>query len=385
MNLPPIETQPDNDPQLPAARRRQNARSLFGPLDSDERTQALERVAGRAAPSLDFFLYSLFAGAVMGLAYLLDAPYLLLLGALIAPLMTPAAGAALGIALGAPRQFARGLTALLLGCGLVLAAGWLAGLAAAGATPDQALTHTRFGWLPLLLILIAGALTAAAVARGERAELASALLAYGLFAPLAAAGFGLGGGGDFLWPDGLIIFALHLAAAVLAGALGLALAGFRPPDFLGYSIGAAVLLAAGLSFVLLSGAGAVFGARLGLPTLTPSITPTPTQTPTASHTPTPSPSQTSTPSQTPTLTPTPSPTPAPIIAIIAVPDSNGAFVREEPAGQIIRSLLNGSVVHLLPEPPASAGGRLWLRIYMPDRDEHGWILDGLLATATPRP
>lgn len=385
MNLPPIHTQPDNDPQLPAARRRQNARSLFGPLDSDERSQALERLAQQAAPNLDFFLYSLFAGAVMALAFLWNAPYLLLLGALIAPLMAPAAGAALGVALGAPRQFGRGLAALLLGCVLALGAGWLAGLAAGPGESNLALTYTRFDWLAVLLMLAAGALTTAALVRQQQAELPSLLLAYGLLAPAVAAGFGLGGAGSFLWPDGLVIFALHLAAAVLAGALGLAWAGFRPPHFLGYSIGGALLLAAALFFVILSGAGAVVGARLGLPTLTPSVTPTPTQTPTASHTPTPSPRPTRTPSSTPTPSQTPTPTPQPVIAVIAVPDSNGAFVRAEPAGQTISSVLNGSVVHLLPEPPASAGGRLWLRVYVPSLDAYGWILDGLLATATPRP
>lgn len=386
MSLPPNQTVPDDDPQLPAARRRQAQRNLFGPLNVDERSRALEQIARKAAPSFDFFLYSFFAGAIIGTAYLFESPYLLLLGSLIAPYMAPAVGVALGTSLGSPRHFARSMVGLLIGCLLVMSLGWLAGLAKQGGSANQAHIHAQLDW-PALLILAIGAilLTSAAVDEERNPDVASFLVTYGLFTPIAAAGFGLGNGAPFLWPDGLVVFVIHLAWAILCGAITLAIIGFRPPTLFGYSLSATLLLGAFLLFIGFTGAGAVFGARFGLPTLTPSATQPPTSTVTATQTSTRTstltPSRTSSPS--PSLTPSPSPTP--IIAIIDAEEGSGAFVREEPAGIAITSLLNGQVVHLLPEPLVAAGGQLWVHIYMPERDEFGWILQSLLSTATPQP
>lgn len=385
MNLPPSQTLPDDDPQLPAARRRQAERSLFGPLNVDERSQVLEDVVRRASPNFDFFLYSLFSGAVISLGFLFDSPYLLLLGALIAPLMAPAVGVALGTALGSPRHFGRSLVGLLIGCLLVLVAGWLAGFAAQGATLSNAQLYTRLHWAGLIALGAAGVLTSAASVReGGSTELPSMLLAFGLFVPLTAAGFGLSSGLPFLWPDGLVLFSIHLAWATLCGAVTLAIIGFRPPTPFGYSLSGAVLLAGILLFIGFTGAGAVFGARIGLPTLTPSATLQPTLTLTSTSTPTRTVTATASRTSSPSPSLTPSPSATPILAIIAAEEGSGAFVREEPAGIAITSLLNGQVVHLLPEPPEAAGGQLWVHIYMPERDEFGWILQNLLATVTPQ-
>src|SRR3989304_8761277 len=176
MNLPPPKAQPDNDPQLPAARRRPAERTLFGPLSVDERSQALEKVVSRAAPSVDFFLYSLFAGAVISLGLLFDSAYLLILGALIAPLMAPVVGVALGASLGSPRHFGRSLAGFLLGCMLVFLAGWLAGQAAQPGSLTLVFMHAQFSWLALLALGAAGALTAGTLIRDQNAELPSLLL-----------------------------------------------------------------------------------------------------------------------------------------------------------------------------------------------------------------
>lgn len=389
MDLPPNQTTSEDDPRLPAARRRHAGRSLFGPLEVDERSQALEDLARRAAPNFDFFLYSLFSGAVIGLGLLIDAPYLLLLGTLIAPLMAPAVGVALGTALGSSKHFLRSLGGLLLGSLFVMIAGWLAGLAvqnAATGLAQQAHFYAQLQWPSLLVLTVAGALTAATLIRpGSSPEVPSMLLAYGLYVPAAAAGFGLGSGLPFLWPDGLVLFAIHLAWVTLCGAVTLAVIGFRPPKWFGYSFGVAVLLLGILLFIGFTGAGAAFGARLGLPTLTASATLSSTPSLTPSRTATLTPSATASPSRTPTPSLTPSLTPTPILAIISAEDGSGARVREEPAGLVITTLLNGTVVHLLPEAPQAAGGQLWLHIYMPERDQLGWILQSLLATITPRP
>jgi uncharacterized membrane protein len=234
MNLPPRRT-PDDDQRLPAARRRQADRSLFGPLNVDERSQALERVISRSAPNVDFFLYSLFAGAVIGLGLLMDSPYLLVLGVLIAPLMAPAVGVALGVSLGSPRHFGRSLVGLLLGSVLVFLAGWLAGQGATNTTQQLALAHlhTQFQWPALLALAAASSLATATLIRDQSPELPSLVLAYGLYVPLAAAGFGLASGVPGLWPAGAVIFFIHLAWATLFGAITLVVIGFRPPTQIG--------------------------------------------------------------------------------------------------------------------------------------------------------
>ena len=386
MELPTHETLPDTDPQLPAARRRQSERSLFGPLTIDERSKALEEAVRRVWPSFDFFLYSLFSGSVIASGLLFDSVYLLLLGVLISPPMAPIVGVALGTALGSGRHFARSLAGFALGGLFVFVTGWLGGLALDGSASKlaQASIHTQLQWPAILLLTVAGALTAAtSVREGKNPEVPSFLLAYGLFIPLSAAGLGLSSGVPHLWPDGLVLFAIHLASGTLSAAVTLALIGFRPPTMFGYSLSAAVLLGGFLVFLGFTGAGAAFGAHLGLPTLTPSPTSPPTATFTPSNTPTRSPTASPTRTRTPTPSLTASPSPTPIVAIINAEDGSGAFLRSEPAGPGTTSLLNGTVVHLLPEPPQSAGGRLWLHIYVPARDEFGWILDGLASTPTP--
>jgi len=185
--------------------------------------------------------------------------------------------------------------------------------------------------------------------------------------------------------DGLVVSAIHLALATLCGAATLAMAGFRPPTVFGYSIGAAVLLAGVLIFIGFTGAGAVFGAGIGLPTMIPSDTPTSTLTPTASRTPTASltPTASRTPSPTPSETITPTQTP--VVAVINVEEGSGAFLRLTPAGQALTTLLNGTLVHLLPEPAAEAGGKLWLHIYVPALGRDGWVLQNLVRAVTPQP
>ena len=388
MTIPPNHTQPDGDPQLPAARRRHAERGLFGPLTVDERSQALENVVRSAAPNFDFFLYSFLAGAVIGMALLLDSPFLILIGAFIAPLMTPAVGVALAVALGSVRHFGRSIVAWMVSALLVFTTGWLAGQAAHyGANGDvvQAHVYAQFQWPALLLLAFSGSLIAASLIReGRNPEVPSFLLSIGLFVPLSASGFGLGSGIPFLWPDGMVVFAIYLAWATLCGAITLALQGFKPPTPFGYSLGAAILLAGILVFVGFTGAGAIVGARIGLPTLTPSATLPPSMTPTASRTPTPSPSASPTRTTTPTSSLTPSATPAPIIAVIDSDEGTGVFVRSEPAGEGITTLLNGTVIHILDESPVEAGGTLWIHIYIPQLDEFGWVRQRLVATTTPQ-
>lgn len=87
----------DEEQELSRARRRRARRKVISPLTPDEKTSYIQGVLRKAAPSFDFFLFSLFSGTVIGLGFMLDSPYVMLLGVLLAPVMAPVVGTSLGI------------------------------------------------------------------------------------------------------------------------------------------------------------------------------------------------------------------------------------------------------------------------------------------------
>lgn len=389
MSLHQSEPYPDDPDQLPPARRRR-ARRLLAPLNADERAAFLDEIAHRASPSFDFFLFSLASGVVFAIGLLLDVPALLVLAAVIAPLMAPAFGISLGTIIGSVRHFTRSLVGMAIGSGLVFLAGSLAGLVTRSWMPPnltQAYLHAQLSWANFLVLAMGACFTAASMLHEDHNPgLPSVALAYTLYLPLVIAGFGLSSGLPHLWPDGLVVFAIHLAWSALLGALTLAILGFRPLTLFGYTLGGVVTLLGVILLIGLSGAGAVVGGQVALPTQTPTVTFT--VTPTATRTPTPvPPTLTSTATTTftatvpPTETPTPSPTP--VFARIQTADGLGAVLRSEPGGVILRSYFDGTLMQVLPEP-VELNGVIWVRVIAPDGAE-GWMVQGLLATATPSP
>ena len=125
---------PDDPDHLPPARRRR-ARRLLAPMESEVRIDFLDKVAHRASPSFDFFLFSLLAGAVIAGGFLLDSQPLLVMGAILSPLMAPVIGIALGTVVGSVRFFFRSAIGLLIGSLLVFLVGVLAGYAASPWSP----------------------------------------------------------------------------------------------------------------------------------------------------------------------------------------------------------------------------------------------------------
>jgi len=389
MNPPPAEPHPDDPNLLPPARRRR-ARRLLAPLDADERAAYLAELAHRSAPSFDFFLFSLLSAAVLSAGIIFDAPGLLALGALAAPLMAPAVGLSLGTVIGSVRFFLRSLVGLALGCLLVFLVGAGAGMLAQYLPQSeltQAYLHARLNWPNLVVMAIGACLGAAAMFHTEHnPALPSAALAYTLYLPLTIAGFGLTSGAPHLWPDGLVVFALHLSGAALLGALTLAVLGYRPLTLFGYTFGGVVVLVGVILLIGLSGAGAAFGGNFALPTPLPTATFTATVTPTVTSTPVPpttTPTVTLTPTLTPTLTITPTPTATPQFALVQVAGSQGGFLREEPGGAVLGSYLNGTVLQVLGETQ-EANGALWVQVLAPD-GRQGWILQSLIVSTTLTP
>ncbi|MFZ6030752.1 MAG: DUF389 domain-containing protein [Chloroflexota bacterium] len=396
MSLPNSEFYAEEPQNLSPARRRR-ARRLLVPMDVDERTAYLDRLALRAALSFDFFIFSLLAGLIIACGLALDAFTLLLVGVLTAPTMLPIVGLALGTVTGSVRFFARSLIGFLLGALLVLAAGASLGAVSQGWRAQELMlahSHAQVSWLNLVVVIFGATLTAIYTTHQERnPAMPSVIVAFALYPPLATAGFGLTSKVPHLWPDGLVVFLFYLALAVLAGAGVLIFMGFRPLTWFGYTLGAAMGLFGIVMLIVIGGASVIYGVRLARPTLTPTLTPTTTPVPpTATATLTPVP-----PTLTPTLTPTPTPTrtptftptitPTPVYArISAGEEGGGAWLRDAPGyeGSVIKVYLNGTLVIILPDSQV-VNNKIWAHVIVVDDGNEGWILQSLLSVATPRP
>lgn len=400
MVLPTSEPVPDEESNLPPARRRREKR-LIVPLGADERAEFLDDLALRITPSFDFFVYALLAGAIIAVGLLLDSPALLVLGAVAAPFMGPLLGLSLATVLGSGRFFLQVLASTAVSSLLVFGVGALAGFTTRiwpGQAFLQATLHAHFSWVGLGALAIGILLMAFSMVRSEnKPVLPSVLVSYSLLIPAAVAGLGLTSGEPHFFWDGVAVFAIYLACSVLLGTLGLALQGFRPLSLLGYTLGTSILLVSIIALVGVSGMGTLWVGQQAvavLPTenpatftLTPTIPVTATEvTPQPSHTPTPlpasrTPTRTLVPSETSTITLTPAPTP--VWAVVDAP--NGVLVRAEPnsGAKIVGGVIKGGLVQVLPET-AKEGLTTWVHVIAPKGVE-GWVIQIVLVTATPAP
>jgi len=400
MTIPRSQPTPEDPEHLPPARRRR-ARRTLGPLDAEERDAFWHQAARRAEPSVDFFLYLALAALVWAVGLSLDQPALLLLGALLAPVMAPLLGLGLGVVTGAARYFAHVLGGIVVGSLLAFALGVLGGAAGMLWMPSelhQASLHTSLSVWDFAVLAIAAVWATVALARRPRMlPLPSVALAYEVFLPLVTAGFGLSSSVPHLFPDGLTVFAVHLAWAVLFSAATFAALGFRPLTLFGYTLGGVALLVGGIVLVLALGLGTAIGTQMSLPALAPTASPVPTAVATSlpAASPTPSVTPTSTPTLTPSPTPSPSPSPlpspspspTPAYAIVAAPEQYGGILIRDGAGfahKVVGGANNGEQIQVL-GPEEEADDYIWVRVLIPSSGKTGWVLEHLLTMATPSP
>lgn len=372
----------------------------------------LEGLAARAYPTAEFFLLCLLAGAIMGAGWLLDSQALLFVGVLLVPILAPWVGMILATVTGSWRFFFQTLAGLLIGAVLIFVTGLVAGFAARGFMPltlNNALYDSHLWWPHLFVVVLGAILLPVSFVRSERhLLLPSAMLALVFFLPLSAAGLGLGSGVPGLWPDGLIVFLIQFGLASLIAVITMVVMGFRPYTLAGYTLGSALLLVGLLALVLAGGFGTALASQLGLPSAT---TPTaratalslPTRTLTAvtlqpaTNTPTPRlATSTATLTRTataalvfPTLpspTGTPSPNPTPVYAQVYSSGGTGIVMREEPAGTIVTTLLNGLLVEVI-SGVQHVGNFNWVEVTAVTNSGtfEGWVIQDYLKLATPAP
>ncbi|WP_298009991.1 MULTISPECIES: SH3 domain-containing protein [Anaerolinea] len=405
MTLPASEPIPLPEEELPPARRRRLRRMVI-PERHDEQSAFLDALGERTTPGAEFFLSALLAGLVTGIALLLDSPALVVLAALLAPFMAPVLGMGVAGVAGSTGFLLRSLVSTLIGGLIFFLTGTLTGIPARLLALNgwvQLSYLLRLDGYSLLLLSLGTILSTVLLVRStqQRPLVSSVAMAYALFLPLGAAGYGLTSGAPLPWYNGMVVFFIGLAVAALLGAVTLVIQGLRPLNGWSYLFtGAYMTVVVAALVIWLSGGIPV----IQLPEMTapqapqasapPSVneqvtsTPagalaTPTLTATATVTGTATPTRTLIPTNTPTMTVTPQPTP--VWARINVKGSNGAVIRAEPGynAAIVKSLLNGIIVEVLNDV-ATADGATWVKIRTADGVE-GWIVRALLATATPAP
>ncbi len=427
---------PARDPNAAAAargrRRRANRREMF-PADAEGQAALIAALARRAYPSLELFVFSLVCGAIIGLGFLLDSQAVLLLGILVTPLMTPWVGFLLAILTGSPRFLFETIMALLVSAVIVFLGGLLAGFAARLFLPmtlSNVFIHARL-WIPELAVLAVGAITlVASFARSEdRPFLPSVIIAYAFYLPINASGFGLGSGVAGIWPQGILVFAVHFALASILGLLTLFAIRLRPTMQGIFASGITLLLFAGILIIFMgtglpSPVAAVIATSTStptmqataLPSLTPSLTATTTKIPRPSSTPAISQTASVTPTvgtvtitSTATITATASSTPTAStptatvpatetlpVTLTNVPDSisgaisasegGGANLRQTPNGKYLMTLDNGTIVEIYPDF-RQVNGVAWLHVFVTRNSQRveGWLLESVVSYATPEP
>lgn len=423
----PQPPEPDPESRISARVRRRRARRTFFPKDAQGRGAVIASLAKRAYPSYDLFIYSLLCGTVLGVGYVLDSYGVLVLGILFAPLMAPWFGLNLSIISGMPRLFFQTAAGLLVSAALVFGTSALAGLSSRLIQPhtfNAAFSLSRLWW-PELIVLAFGAilLTVSFVRSESKPYLASVILAYGLFMPLSASGFGVGNGIGDLWPHGALVSLVHLAWVSIFCLITLAALRFRPLSAMGYPFALGVFAIFVLTVFWLTDPWKPRNVEPATePTVLPASTLTLESLPNKTPTSTAPSSETavslmltgteSAPEESPeaisamadgTITPvpltldvtlpvtetrtsTPAPEPTPIYAVIRAREGGGAYIRKEPGGNVLATLDNGSIVQILPETQ-DYNGVLWIHA-VAIRNEirvEGWIIQSVLETATPVP
>ena len=407
------EDEPVSTASQPPRRRRSRSAHITERLNAGDLGERLESIVQRASPTVDFFVFSFFCGCILGIGYILDAPAILIIGILVAPLLGPWVGTVLATATGEIRLFRLTFGGMLTGMAMVFIVGLLAGLASRifqPLTSSQAFYHARLWWPDLLMLVIGTViLMITFIQTDDKPVISSLMVAYEFYLPVSAAGFGLGSGVQGLWPEAGLVFLIHIALSLIISLIIFFYMGFRPVDARGYALTAGIVIVGLVIMVGFAGLGSLITVRGDqayatslaaahtatpkAPTAKPLVTlkPSTVASATPSLTPSPLPSSTepvitATIEFTPVLGITPAPTllPTPVYGRVESV-SGGVMVRVKPGGSSITTVQNGYLAEILGDKPVVLDGATWVHVIIrtPIRDIDGWVLLSLIVTATP--
>ena len=236
------------------------------------------------------------------------------------------------------------------------------------------------------------------------------MIAYEIFLPISAAGFGLSSNIRGLWPEAGLVFLIHLALSLMISLVIFFYMGFHPLEANGYALTIGLALVGLVVLGGFAGFGNLINIRgdqayaTSIPTVVPSnptvpsnplapatTRPNPTLLPTMEKLATPTARPSIKPSSTPpaltsTLDVTPIPTllPTPVYGRVQS-ESGGVMVRYKPGGISITTVQNGYMAEILTDTPVIIDGATWVHVIIKTstRDIDGWVLRDRIETATP--
>ena len=174
------------------------------------------------------------SAAIAGFGLLADSAGVVIGAMLVAPLMTPIQALGAALVQGSARRMLSSALVILGGFAGAVITGYLVSMVGASgivveALPQEILSRTSPGLLDLGIAVAAGAAGGYVIARpAVSSALPGVGIAVALVPPLATVGICLELGQGSLARGAALLFATNLAAIVLAGAVMIAGAGFRP-------------------------------------------------------------------------------------------------------------------------------------------------------------
>lgn len=219
-------------PKLVARRAWRSIAELLPRLQREEQLEVYRSMREAVRPNVNYFVLITLSAVIASLGLLLNSPAVVIGAMLVAPLMSPIVGTAVGITFGDARTLRDGLTATLQG---MLAAIFIAILVAvivpvAQATPEV-VSRSQPTLIDLIVALASGMAGAYAIARKEVGEaLPGVAIAAALLPPLSSVGIGIALGNASIAGGALLLFTTNLVAIIFASSLVFLLLGVRPPQ-----------------------------------------------------------------------------------------------------------------------------------------------------------
>lgn len=182
-----------------------------------------------ASPSLDFFVLAIVAATLASVGLLLNSAAVIIGAMLVAPLMQPLIGFAVGLASGHLKMVWRGLTTLLLGIltGLIVAF-IVAEIVQTQVLTPEILGRTNPSIADLVVALASGVIGAYATVRKDiPGALAGVAIAAALMPPLCVIGLNIAFGNVYLAEKAALLFLTNIVAISIAALLCFLWVGIR--------------------------------------------------------------------------------------------------------------------------------------------------------------
>jgi uncharacterized hydrophobic protein (TIGR00271 family) len=205
--------------------------NAFPSLERQEQLTLYQTLRRAARPTVTYFVLVVLSAIIATLGLLLNSPAVIIGAMLVAPLMMPILGLAIGITFGAAQVLRMAARSLILGTvSAIFVAIVLALISPLSGVTSEVLARTQPTLLDLLVAFASGLAGAYAQSRSEASgALPGVAIAAALMPPVCTVGVGIALGDAGITLGAVLLFAANLIAITSAASLVFLLLGIRPP------------------------------------------------------------------------------------------------------------------------------------------------------------